>query len=50
MKGFTTTGDWEQATAEGPWTTNVIFSADEAKSAYFWRAEGTWGIIPEGED
>ena len=50
VKGFTTTGDWEQATAEGPWTTNVIFSADEAKSAYFWRAEGTWGIIPEGED
>ena len=49
VKGFTTTGDWEQATAEGLWTTNVIFSADEAKPTYFWRAEGTWGIVPEGE-
>ena len=50
VRGFTTTGDWEQATAAGPWTTNVIFSADEVKPAYFWRAEGTWGIVPEGEE
>ena len=42
-KGFTTTGGWEQATETGPWVTNVIFKAEEAKPAYFWRAEGTWG-------
>ena len=42
-KGFTTTGAWEQATADGPWPTNVVFGVDEVKPAYFWRAEGTWG-------
>ena len=42
-KGFTETGAWEQATETGPWTTNVIFSDGDARPAYFWRAEGTWG-------
>ena len=38
-KGFTSTGDWEQAHAEGPWTTNVITTG----GIWFWRAEGTEG-------
>lgn len=47
-KGFTTTGDWEQVTEDLPeWKTNVIFSVEEAKPAYFWKAEGTWGIVPK---
>ena len=45
--GFTTTGAWERAEADGPWTTNVIFSAEEAKPVFFWKALGreTYDII-----
>lgn len=47
-KGFTTTGGWEQVAEDLPeWKTNVVFSAEEAKPAYFWKAEGTWGIVPK---
>ena len=38
-KGFTSTGEWEQAHAAGPWATNVITTG----GAWFWRAEGTEG-------
>ena len=45
--GFTKTGRWERVTAEDGqvWTTNVIFSAEESAPAFFWRAEGAWGIV-----
>lgn len=47
-KGFTTTGGWEQVAEDLPeWTTNIVFSVEEAKPAYFWKAEGTWGIVPK---
>ena len=49
MKGFTVTGEWERATSSGPWTTNVIFSVDEARPACFWRVEGTSSIAPTDE-
>ena len=35
-----TTGAWFRASANGPWTTNVQFSAEDLKPAYFWRAHG----------
>ena len=38
-KGFTSTGEWEQAHAAGPWATNVITTG----GAWFWRAEGADG-------
>jgi len=47
MSGFGTTGAWMRAVSDGPWTTNVIFSAEEAKPAFFWKALGreTYDII-----
>ena len=44
-KGFTSTGDWVQATVDAPkaWTNKVDFNSGEVSPAYFWRAEGTWG-------
>ena len=39
-KGFTTTGAWETAAANGAWTTNVVFGAP-VPAAVFWKAEGT---------
>ena len=44
-KGFTSTGDWVQATVDAPkaWTNKVDFGSGVVKPAYFWRAEGTWG-------
>lgn len=38
--GFTTTGGWERAEADGVWTTNVIFTIEQAKPAFFWKALG----------
>ena len=40
-KGFVTTGAWEQATAEGAWTTNVTTSS----GARFWKAEAKEGEV-----
>lgn len=40
-KGFATTGAWEQATADGSWSTNVVFESETP--ACFWKVEGTWG-------
>lgn len=41
-KGFTVTGAWERAAddADPSWKTNVLFTTENAKPAYFWRAEG----------
>ena len=41
-KGFAVTGAWERAAddAEPKWETNVLFTTENAKPAYFWRAEG----------
>ena len=38
--GFATTGAWERAEADGAWTTNVIFTSEQAKPAFFWKALG----------
>lgn len=48
-KGFTSTGDWVQATVDAPkaWTNKIDFGSDVVKPAYFWRAEGTWGTDEE---
>lgn len=40
LKTAFTTGAWFRASANGPWTTNVQFSAEDPKPAYFWRAHG----------
>lgn len=40
LKTAFTTGAWFKASASGPWTTNVQFSAEDPKPAYFWRAHG----------
>ncbi len=44
-KGFTSTGAWEQATADGAWTTNIVTTAE----AMFFRAEGEEGRKPDEE-
>ena len=51
-RGFLHTGEWVQVSADvAPnWTTNVVFSAKEVKPAFFWRAQGTWGIVPSQQE
>ena len=43
--GFTH-GDWEQATADGPWTTNITVTTG---GSIFWKAEAKEGVIPVTE-
>ena len=43
-QGFVYEGEWFQATEDGPWSTNVLFSAP-APTATFWKAEGKEGMI-----
>ncbi len=41
--GFSVTGDWEQATSSGEWTTNIVTTTD----AFFWKAEAKEGEVTE---